>query len=183
MWDAIEQVRPDCGFLYLTHDVEFAATRQNASRYFLRNYFQAPPPNGNSPTWEIFELPEDTGLPESAVVELVGSRKPILFIEGKNGSIDLTLYRHQYDNFTVIPIGSCEAVIHSVASYQNSATLHWLKARGLVDADDRTAAQVAYLKAHDVYSLSVAEIENILLLPNVFLALAEALLCAICLPS
>jgi hypothetical protein len=171
LWDAIEKARPDCSFIYITHDLDFGAEHAASTRYYLRSYFHTPP------KWDIEEIPKDTGLPESIVVELVGSRKPILFVEGERGSLDLTIYRNHYSGFTIVPIGSCEAVIHSVASYKNSAALHRLGAMGLVDADDRSADEIADLKRRGIYVLPVAEVENLLLLPSVFLAFAEALLC------
>jgi energy-coupling factor transporter ATP-binding protein EcfA2 len=171
LWDAIEKARPDCAFIYITHDLDFAASHTALAKYYIRAYRHGPP------RWEIEEVPEDTGLPESVVVELVGSRKPILFVEGSQASLDLTIYRSQYAGFTIVPIGSCDAVIHSVASYKRSSALHWLGVRGLVDADDRGPQDISNLTAQNIFVLPVAEVENVLLLPGVFMALAEALLC------
>jgi len=172
LWDAIERARPDCGFVYITHDLDFATGRSASAKYFIRGYQHVPP------QWDLHELPEDTGLPDDVVAEIVGSRKPILFIEGERGSLDLTIYGSHYLNFTLVPAGSCGHVVHSVASYRNSAVLHRLLVRGLVDADDRDSNEVAYLQARDIYSLPVAEVENLFALPNIFLALAEALMCS-----
>jgi len=171
LWDAIEKARPDCGFIYITHDLEFAVARTASLKYFVRSYVAEPS------QWDVEEIPEDTGLPEYVVAELLGSRKPVLFVEGERGSLDLTVYRHQYSGFTILPIGSCDAVIHSVSSYKHSAALHWIAARGIVDADHRDAPEHALLKNLGVYVLPVAEIENILLLPGVFSALSEVLFC------
>jgi hypothetical protein len=171
LWDAIEKARPDCGFVYITHDLDFAVNRTASAKYFIRAYSHQPA------QWEIEALPEDIGLPEHVVAELVGSRKPVLFVEGERGSLDVTIYRHQYANFTVVPIGSCEAVIHSVASYKNSAALHWLGARGVIDGDHRDPDAVASLTSQGIYVLPVAEVENLLLLPSVFIVLAELFLC------
>jgi hypothetical protein len=171
LWDAIERARPDCGFVYITHDLDFAIGRSASAKYYIRAYQHAPP------QWDLSELPEDTGLPDVVVAELVGSRKPILFVEGERRSLDLTIYGSHYLNFTLIPVGSCDNVVHSVVSYRNSASLHWLVARGLIDADDRDSKEIEYLRARDIYSLSVAEIENLFCLPKIFLALAEALMC------
>jgi hypothetical protein len=168
LWDAVEKARPDCAFLYITHDLDFAVTRPAAAKYFIRSYSHEPQ------SWDIAELPRDTGLPDEVVAEIVGSRKPILFVEGDRGSLDVTIYRHQYAGFTIVPIGSCEAVIHSVASYKHSGALHWLDAKGLIDADHRSPEDVAALGAQNVHVLPVAEVENLLLLPEVFAALAEA---------
>ncbi len=171
LWDAIEKARPDCTFIYITHDLDFAVTHTASAKYFIRTYFHAPA------GWEIEEVPENTGLPEQVVVELVGSRKPILFVEGQRDSLDLTIYQSHYTEFTIVPIGSCEGVIHSVASYKASAALHRLGVRGLVDGDDLDTIDITYLQDRDVDVLPVAEVENLLVLPGVFVALAEALLC------
>jgi hypothetical protein len=174
LWDAIEGARPDCAFIYITHDLDFAATRPASAKYFLRSF---DPTHGGS--WDIEELPQDTGLPEHVVTVLVGSRKPVLFVEGTGDSLDLTIYRSHYSAFTIVPIEACDHVIHSVGSYRQSPALHRLGAvRGLVDADDRTAEEIRHLQTLGVYVLPVAEVENLLLLPNVFLALAEAFYCA-----
>lgn len=173
LWDAAEALRPDCAFVYITHDVDFAASRTASAKYFLRAYTPAP-----SETWEIELLPEDIGLPAPVVAELVGSRKPILFIEGTRGSVDLTIYRRLYSRFTVVPVGSCAAVIGSVASYDASKIVHWLDARGIVDSDHRQQNEIDRLKSFGVFVLPVAEIENLLLLPEVFLALAESYSCS-----
>lgn len=172
LWDAIEKARPDCAFAYITHDLDFAVTRTAAAKYFVRAYTRGPE------TWDIAPIPVDTGLPERVVAELVGSRKPVLFVEGERGSRDLTIYRHQYARFTIMPVGSCHAVIHSVMSYNNSDTLHRYDAHGLVDRDERTGDVIVCLRAKNVDVLPVAEVENLLLLPEVFRALAEALACS-----
>src|SRR5262249_28579983 len=44
--------------------------------------------------------------------------------------------------------------------------------------DQRGETEVRYLRERGLYVLPVAEVENLLLLPNVFLALAHALSCA-----
>ena len=173
LWDAIEGARPDCAFIYITHDLDFAATRPASAKYFLRSF---DPTDGGR--WDIEELPQDTGLPEHVVTVLVGSRKPVLFVEGTGDSLDLTIYRSHYSAFTIVPIEACDHVIHSVGSYSQSPALHRLgTVRGLVDADDRTSDEIKHLQTLGVYTLPVAEVENLLLMPNVFLALAEELYC------
>jgi energy-coupling factor transporter ATP-binding protein EcfA2 len=169
LWDALERERDDCAFVYLTHDLEFAANRVTAKKYYLKAIHY------NS-FWDIEEVPEDTGLPEQVVLELAGNRKPVLFIEGERGSLDTLIYRSAYPAMKVEPVGSCDSVIHSVASFRSNQTMHrWGRVFGCVDADQRNANQIAYLQQKHVWPLPVAEIENLLLLPNVFLAVAKAL--------
>ena len=171
LWNSIEQARPDCSFLFITHDTDFAAAHKASKRYFLKAYVHTPM------QWDIEEIPDDSGLPEQALVELVGTRRPVLFIEGDRGSVDLTVYSSQYADYLVIPIGSCEAVIHSVTSFKTNPALHRLEVRGIVDADDRDTNEISRLNQRGIHALQVCEVENLLLLPNVFLALAELLLC------
>jgi energy-coupling factor transporter ATP-binding protein EcfA2 len=172
LWDAIEAARPDCTLIYITHDLDFATERTAAAKYFVRDF--KPPQQ-----WEIEALPTEIQLPAQVIAEIVGSRKPILFVEGERNSLDLCIYRSHYAAFTVIPMGSCEHVIHSVGVYRASEALHRLgNAYGIIDADDRTGEEISYLQTKSVFVLPVAEIENILLLPPVFLALADAFQCS-----
>lgn len=170
LWDKIEAARPDCAFLYITHDVDFAGSRHAATKYALRSYRKKP-----SEAWDIELVPENAEMPDEVVATIVGSRRPVLFVEGDGGSLDSALYRRIYDGFTVIPVGSCDQVIHTVASFTARPELHRVGCAGLVDADGRTDAEATHLKTKGVYTLPVSEVENLLLLPNVFLAIAKAL--------
>ncbi|MFK4523683.1 energy-coupling factor transporter ATP-binding protein EcfA2 [Bradyrhizobium japonicum] len=169
LWDALERERSDCAFVYLTHDLEFAANRVTSKKFYLRAIHY------NS-FWDIEEIPEDTGLPEQIVLELAGNRKSVLFVEGNRGSLDSLIYRSAYGDLKIEPIGSCDGVIHAVASFRTNSTMHrWGKVFGCVDADQRTSEQIDYLRQRGVWPLAVAEIENVLVLPSVFRAFAKAL--------
>lgn len=170
MWDEIESVRSDCCFLYITHDVEFASSRHAATKFALRNYRKIP-----SEAWDIELIPLESAMPDDVVSTIVGSRRPILFVEGDGGSLDSSLYRRVYDQFTVVPVGSCDNVIHTVTTFAARPQLHRIGCAGLVDADGRTDEEAAHLASRGIYRLPVSEVENLILLPRVFLALAEAL--------
>jgi len=170
LWDEIEGARTDCGFLYITHDVEFAGSRHAAEKYALRSYQKLP-----TEGWDIEHIPEDSSLPDDVLVSIIGSRSPVLFVEGDGGSLDSALYRRVYSGFTVIPVGSCEQVIQTVATFVARPALHRIGCAGLIDLDGRTDEEATYLTTKGVFSLSVSEVENVLLLPNVFLAIAKDL--------
>lgn len=170
LWDQIESSRPDCAFLYITHDVEFAGSRHAATKYALRSYRKVP-----REAWDIELVPDGAEIPDDVIATIIGSRRPVLFVEGNVGSLDSSLYRRVYSDFTVIPVGSCEHVIHTVNSFATRPELHRVGCAGLVDADGRIAEEIAYLETKGVYCLPVSEVENILLLPNVFKAIAKAL--------
>ena len=105
LWDELEAARPDCAFLLISHDLEFAASRAG-EKYVVRSYS---PLTG----WLIEAVPEAVGFSEDLTTLILGSRKPILFVEGEQGSLDLAFYRACYPGWTVVSRGGCEAVIHS----------------------------------------------------------------------
>lgn len=92
LWDEIEASRPDCCFLYITHDIEFASSRRAATKFALREFKKVP-----NTCWDIELVPEGGQLPEDIVTTIVGSRRPVLFVEGDGGSLDSALYRRVYD--------------------------------------------------------------------------------------
>ncbi len=185
LWDLVERARPDCSFLYITHDIDFAVSRRNAQLYAVLNFI---PPTykevlvrtrtrleEDTPAmWTIEPLPSSTELPRDLLVRMVGSRKPILFVEGKQGGLDETIYRAIYVDFTVIPSGSCGQVIQFVRSFRRQEELHWLHCAGLVDRDNRDPESDGMLE-EGIFTLPVQEVENLLLAPEVFFALAEEL--------
>jgi len=94
LWDELEAARPDCAFVYITHDLEFASAR-NAQKFVIRDY--TPTPN-----WVVEAVPEDTGFSEELSTLILGSRRPILFVEGSETSLDLPIYRACYPDWTVL---------------------------------------------------------------------------------
>lgn len=159
LWDELEAARADCAFVFITHDLEFAASR-SAEKYVIRDYL---PASG----WTIEAVPEETGFDEEITTLILGSRKPVLFVEGDQRSLDIAFYRACYPGWTVIPRGGCQSVIHSVSSMRSNAAFTRISCAGLIDADGRDASERARLNDIGVSVLPVAEIENLLLLPEV----------------
>jgi len=170
LWDELEAARQDCAFVFITHDLEFAASRV-AQKFVIREYNHEPPP---APCWTIEVVPENTGFSEELTTLILGSRRPILFVEGAQTSLDLAIYRCCFPDWTVIPRGSCEDVIHSVVTMRRNQEFTRVTCSGIVDADDHQVQDVAYLNELGVATLSVSEIENIILLPEVSRAIAES---------
>jgi len=166
LWDAIEAARSDCSFVYITHDLEFAASR--AARSFVIDSYDP------APTWDVRAVPSDAGFDEETTTLILGSRRPILFVEGGATSLDVALYRCCYPDWTVLPRGSSEDVIHSVATMRSNADLTRVTCAGLVDADHYEPGDTRRLNELGVQLLPVAEIENVLMLPEVAKAIAES---------
>lgn len=166
LWDELEAARPDCAFVFITHDLEFAASRV-AQKFVIRDYKPIP-------CWSIEAVPEETGFDENLATLILGSRRPILFVEGQQSSLDAAIYRCCFPEWTVIPRGSCENVIHAVVTMRNNQYLTRVTCSGIVDADDYDETDRAYLNSLGVEILAVSEIENIILLPAVSQTIADS---------
>ena len=163
LWDALEAKRPDCTFVYITHDLDFASERHADRLIWMREFDGA--------TWIWSDVPDAEDLPEALVLEVLGSRAPILFVEGEKSSLE-RIYRALYPNHTVISRGSCESVIRTVRAVRQPGLGDHRPAFGLIDRDHRSDEEVAALEAEGVYFLPVAEIENLMCLPEVLEASA-----------
>jgi hypothetical protein len=160
LWDHLENARPDCAFVFITHDLEFAASRVG-QKFVISDYV----PGG--PKWRIEVVPEDTGFSEELTTLLLGSRRPVLFVEGGDGSLDRAVYRCAYPEWTVVPMGSCGDVIHAVASMRANAALTRISCAGIVDGDGHDSEEIERLTKLGIAVLPVSEIENLFLLPDI----------------
>jgi hypothetical protein len=156
LFDLIEIERPDCAFIYLTHDIDFAFTRQNARKIWAKSY-------EGGDIWDYEILDERSPIPEQLYLEVLGSRKSIIFLEGDNSSIDYELYEQVFSNYTIKPLGSCEKVIQTVRSFNEQNAFHHLKSYGIIDRDRRPQSELPRLNASGIWVLDVAEAENLLL--------------------
>ncbi|KYL33650.1 MULTISPECIES: DUF4435 domain-containing protein [Pseudoalteromonas] len=167
LWDAIEKLRQDCLFVYLTHDVDFAAAKEAAKTIWLKSF------DGQKWDWELIN--EDENLPNELLIEVLGSRKPVVFVEGENGSFDSSLYRELLPNFLVIPRGSCTQVIQSVKALKANSQIHHLNVFGVIDRDRRLQAEITQLEQGSIYVLEVAEVENLFCAEEVLKIVSERL--------
>lgn len=168
LWQEIQKLRDDCVFIFLTHDVSFASGMNETQKIWLKSY------DGNSWDWEVVEAIDN--FPEELLIEVLGSRKPIVFVEGENGSYDTALYQAILKEYLVIPRGSCSEVIMSTKALRASNQLHHLNVIGIIDRDRRVDEELAALKAAGIYSLEVAEVENLFCVPEVLKVVSEYLL-------
>ena len=164
LWDELGAARPDCAFVFITHSLEFAAARPGA-KYLVREYQLGP-------AWIIDSVPHDTGFSEEFATLILGTRRPVLFVEGTAASLDRSIYDACYPDHLVLPLASCEAVIHAVASMRTNAALTRVTCHGIVDGDHRSADEIGYLNGRGVMVLPVVELENVFLLPEVSRAIA-----------
>ncbi len=170
LWDRIEQLRPDCTFIYLTHDIDFAVSREKSQKIWMKEYL------GNE-EWDYDLLNENMPLPEQLYLEVLGSRKPILFIEGDTDSIDYKLYSEIFKEYTVKPLDSCQKVFESTSSFNSLKDFHHIESFGIIDRDRRTDEQIASISRENIWVSKVAEVENFLLLEDVIKIVAKNMRC------
>lgn len=175
-WNTLEEMRPDLRFIYDTQDASFIGSRHENVIVWIRSYERL------TETWDyeiILPSAVNNGggseLSEELFVDLMGSRRPVLFIEGDTThSIDYRLYTLAFPEYTVRPLGSCDKVIEATRSFSTLRQYHPLDIHGLVDRDRRTDAEVGYLRQRRIMVPEVAEVENIFLAENVVRVMAQA---------
>lgn len=159
LWDQIEDARPDCVFVYITHDLSFAASRTTAKKFWIRDY-------DGKQGWNWQEVSPTEQFPESMLLQIIGSRRPILFVEGKAGGLDEAVYRALYPDRLVIPRSSCRGVIESTTALSSLPQLHHADAYGIIDRDHRSDTEIASYVKDRVFVPNVSEIENLFLVPE-----------------
>lgn len=168
LWNMIECMRSDCTFVYITHDLEFAAGRTDGQVIWVREY------DAVKVAWNYEVLPPGRALSDDIFMAILGARRPVLFIEGDGvNSIDAKLYPLVFKDYTVKSLGSCNKVIESVRTFSDLRGFHHLDSRGIVDRDRRDDREVEYLRRRGIMVPNVAEIENMLMIEEVVRAVAR----------
>ena len=163
LWTMLENERPDCIFMYLTHDIDFALSRNSPEYIWVKAF------DGN--TWEYESLDVDSypDLPNDLLFEILGTRQKIVFVEGSNSSFDYKLYQEIYRDkgYHVIPCGGCQDVIRLVKAKKAYEKLQSIEVYGIIDRDFRTEREIDSLKDDGIFALNVAEVENLFVVPEI----------------
>lgn len=160
LWDKLEQERPDCLFIYLTHDLDFASSRASSSKSWIKSFEYNKIRKNHK--WELISI-EDNEIPEDLLMLILGSRKKILFCEGdESRSIDKKVFEILFPNLTITPVKGCKKVIEYTKAYNDLPDRNH-EAIGIIDKDFRDQTQLDRLKTNKIHSFQVAEIENLFL--------------------
>ncbi|MBE6031357.1 MAG: DUF4435 domain-containing protein [Clostridiales bacterium] len=164
LWNFVERERPNSVFVYLTHDSDFVASRVNSKIYWIEKY--------DGSKWEWRQLQENKDLPQALMIELVGSRLPILFCESENEyKYDSKLFKLMFPEFKVVSSGGCDQVIISTKAYKSTGLPH--KVYGIVDCDYKMDEYLKSLAQNSIYYVPYFEIENLLLTDDILQLMIE----------
>lgn len=162
LWNVLENSRDDCRFVYISHTIDFVTSRENADLFWCKEF--------NYPhDWKIEKIKEnkDTTVKtfeRALLVELLGSRKPILFCEGDRESLDVFLYNSIFHNeVVIIPVKGHRQVIDNTRAFNKSQIYNSVTAYGIIDGDLHSESQMKAYEADNVFVLPFNEIEMLLL--------------------
>ena len=152
------QKREDCVFVISAHDIYLPIDHKESSVLLLRDCQW----NGKSiQSWNADLISESDEIPNKIKQDILGSKRDILFVEGKSNSLDMQIYQLIYPNITVIPQENCSQVEKAVIGIKRTDNLHWVNAFGLIDADDRTPDQIQDLYEKGIVSLECYSVESL----------------------
>lgn len=165
LWNLLEEARPDCVFLYITHNLDFALRSKRSVLIWVKDM-----PSKDKWNYEFINEDDDDKF-DSLQLQMLGCREKIVLVEGNENSYDCKIYRALFPNCKIIPVESCSKVKELVRAFnsKNSNLLKngAVKVYGIVDRDRMNDSEVAKLNNENILVLNVAEIENVFLLTDV----------------
>lgn len=156
LWDLLISERPDCQFIFASHNMDFVQSRTNVT-YLWCKKFEAP--------YNLdYQLLDDfQELPLSLLVEVSGTKKPILFCEGTKNSLDYQIYSKLFSELCFVkPVQGHKQVIQHTKAYNNLQHLHGNTAYGIIDNDWMDESSIQVYKEQNIFVLPFNEVEMIL---------------------
>jgi ABC-type cobalamin/Fe3+-siderophores transport system ATPase subunit len=165
-WSKMEAIRPDCRFIYITHDLQFSASRQKPKYIVVHQPDQ-------------YEVLADSELPQELFLKILGTNtfslnaKKVIFVEGKSTtSLDLRLYKQWFINeghsVIVQSVESCESVIRHTTAFNEAGLFKGIEAIGIIDRDYRSDFDIKALRNNSIHVLDLHELESCLCSQEIF---------------
>lgn len=159
LWNSLEEIRPDCKFIYLSHNIDFIMSRKLAKLIWCVEYTY---PNN----WVLKDVEfQDNLLPKELIISLLGAQKTILFCEGNVGEVsDYSFYSALFsDKVFVYPVGGHREVIQYVRKFNSSLLNGYYNAVGIIDHDFLSEETIDDYLKDKIFTLPFNEIEMALL--------------------
>ena len=112
-------------------------------------------------SWDADFVPVVSEIDDEFKIDILGSRRKIIFVEGTESSLDKPLYSLVFPGISIVAKSSSRDVVYAVTGIRGADGLHWVHARGIVDNDRRFDEEVRSLEEKCVYALSVFSVESI----------------------
>ena len=157
--------RDDCAFVVSTHDITLPHDQEKSGALLLREYSHQPR------NWTADHVENVEDMDEDIALAVLGSRRSLLFVEGRNSSLDLQLYQILYPSHSIKPLGSCVDVERVVSGIRASEHNHWISAFGIIDRDNRTDEECERLQEDGIIPLEQYSVESLYYHPSVIHAL------------
>ena len=156
LWNLLISERSDCQFVFASHNMDFVQSRTNAT-YIWCKKFEAPY------DLDYKQLEEFQEFPLSLLVEVSGTKKPILFCEGTKTSLDYQIYSKLFSEFCFVkPVQGHKQVIQHTKAYNDLQHIHGNRAFGIIDNDWMDEKSIQDYKDINIIVLPLNEIEMIL---------------------
>lgn len=150
--------RKDCVFIVSTHDIQLPIDHPKSTVLLLRSCQWN---NSQVKNWDGDILPNMVDVPEDIKLDILGSKRKVLFVEGQYNSLDKKLYELLFPNITIIAQNNCADVMKAVAGIKDTPSLHWVSAYGLIDSDDRASRDKRSLLTKGIASLNCYSVESL----------------------
>lgn len=146
--------KPKCFFIISTHELELPGSCPSAKIILVRGCTWQ---NTTVRAWDIDVVEESGQMPEALRIDILGSRRKILFVEGNSASLDQPLYELLFPSISIRARDGCREVIRAVAGLRAVEALHRASAFGLIDRwnDTRKACRIGgrrHLPAANLFS-------------------------------
>jgi len=162
--------RTDCTFVVSTHDIELTTHFEESKILMLRGCQHI---SVNDAVWEVDLLDSTHNISEQTKLDILGSRRKIIYVEGGENSLDKPLFQILFPENTIIAKEGYNGVKTAVSTMQSMESINWIKARGIIDNDGRTAQEIAELMSIGVYAIPIYSIESFYYHPDIIEMIAK----------
>jgi ABC-type cobalamin/Fe3+-siderophores transport system ATPase subunit len=143
--------RPDLSWVVATHDLSLVRDDPTASVLLLYEF--------DGQTWKAEVPPDPADLSPEIADAIYGARERVLFVEGRDTSLDRPLYNLFFPGVTIVGAGTCRDVQNAVVGLRRAPGIHHMMPAGLVDADNRV--DLGRLQRDGVRALGLYAVESL----------------------
>lgn len=151
--------RPDCAFVIATHQLELPQDVDNSQLILVRSCQWV---GQNADSWEVDIIEDPEKLPEDLWIDVVGSRKKVIFVEGnEKTSLDQPVYSLLFPDTSVRVKNTCGQVIRAVHGLRGTNKVHRVAAFGIIDNDGMSEERRVKFEKAGIFPLQAFSIESL----------------------